>query len=101
MAKKNKFDFEKLVSKGYLETGEKLYFVSDATFFASLQKTPTGEYKLFFENNYYTPHSLAITWLGMEPNNTALNWIRTQYDRTLFELWEDYSNNVAPYRKAA
>ena len=101
MGKKHKFDFEKLVSKGYLEKGEKLYFVSDPSFVATLQKSPTGEYKLLFENNYYTPHALATTWLGMEPNNTALNWIRTSYDSTLFEIWEDYCNNVAPYRAAA
>ena len=101
MAKKQKFDFQKLINKKYLEPGEKCYFVSDATYYAILQKSPTGDYKLFYEGNYYTPHALAVTWLGMEPSNTALHWIRTEYDRTLFELWEDYLGGIAPYRSAA
>ena len=101
MSKKQKFDFNKLVSKNYVHSGEKFYFVSDPSFYATLEKTPTAEFKLYYEGNFYTPHSLAVTWLGMEPNNTALNWIRTEYDRTLFELWEDFLNGVAPMESAA
>jgi len=101
MSKKQKFDFSKLVSKKYIRTGEKFYFVSDPSFYATLEKTPAGDLKLYYEGNYYTPHALAVTWLGMEPNNTALNWIRTEYDRTLFELWEDYTSGVDPMENAA
>ena len=101
MGKKQKFDFQKLITGKYVGTGEKFYFISDQSFHATLEKSPAGDYKFFYEGNYYTPHALAVTWLGMEPSNTALHWIRTGYDRTLFEIWEDYLQGVEPYENAA
>ncbi len=93
--KKNKFDLTTLVHQGYLKENETLYFVSDPKKACSVKKLPNGEFKVVGENGIATVHAFAQWCLGTEPPEHASRWLRTQNNKTLYELWhadEEYAD---------
>ena len=91
--KKSKFDLTYLVQEGYLKDGETLYFVSDPGKTCKVQKQPGNEYKVVVGKDVMTVHSFAQKCLGMDPPDHAAKWLRTGFNKTLFDLWhsEEYS----------
>ena len=86
--KKGKFDFTGLVHDGFLKEGEKIYFVSNPTFFATVQKQPSGEYKVSTPDGVTTVHAFATKCLGMDPPDHASRWFRNEKNQTLYQLWQ-------------
>lgn len=101
MGKKNKFDLTTLVKEGYINVNDKLTYAADPNLYATVVRHPGGDFKLFVDETYYTCHTLVVKWMGMEPTNAAINWLKTPDGRQLNEVWEDCLEGVAPMKKAA
>lgn len=86
--KKGKFDLTRLVHDGYLKDGEKVFFVSNPAFFATVQKQPNGEFKLFTTEGVTTVHAFSQKCLGTESPDHASRWLRTEKNATLYQLWQ-------------
>ena len=88
--KKGKFDLTKLVHEGFLKTGEKLFFVSNPTFFAFVEEQPNKEFKLkTFDGVTTTVHAFAQVCLGTESPNHATHWFRTETNVILYDVWQN------------
>ena len=88
--KKGKFDLTRLVHEGYLKDGQKIFFVSNPSFFALVTKQPNNEYKLkTFEGTTTTVHAFAQQCLGTEPPEHASRWFKVENNSTLYELWQN------------
>ena len=85
--KKGKFDLTGLVSNGYLNEGQELYFVSNPKQSCRITKQPNGEYKVVATGETMTVHAFATKCLGMDPPDHAAKWIRNEKGATLFDLW--------------
>ena len=93
--KKNKFDLTYLVHQGYLKDGQTLYFVSDPAKTCTVTKMPNNEYKVTMKNEVMTVHAFAQTCLGQEPPEHGSKWLRTENNKTLYEIWhadEEFSS---------
>ncbi|MGE4232924.1 MAG: hypothetical protein AB7F43_06290 [Bacteriovoracia bacterium] len=90
MSRKNKFDLSHLVHEGYLNEGDKVFFVSNPDQCATVKKAPNGEFKLQTDGSkeFSTVHAFAQKCLGQEPPNHASCWLRTASGKTLYELWQ-------------
>ncbi|MBI2605703.1 MAG: hypothetical protein HYW49_06445 [Deltaproteobacteria bacterium] len=88
MSKKNKFDLTHIVHNGLLKDGEKVYFVSDPKFYATVCKLPSGEYKISVGSETMTVHAAVQKCLGQEPPDHASKWFRAENGKTLYELWQ-------------
>lgn len=90
--KKNKFDLTYLVHEGYLKDGQTLFFVSDPKMSCKVQKQPNGEFKVTDGKETVTVHAFAQRCLGQDPPDHASKWLRTEQNKTLYDLWhaEDY-----------
>lgn len=92
--KKHKFDLTALVHQGHLKDGQKLFFVSDPKRTCVVTKQPNGEYKVKDGANTTTVHAFAQQCLGTEPPDHAAKWLRTENNKTLYDLWhieDEYS----------
>lgn len=87
MSKKKKFDLTHLVHQGVVKDGQTLFFVSDPKKTCVVTKQPNGEYKVTVGKDTTTIHAFAQTCLGTEPPDHATKWIRTEQNKTLYELW--------------
>jgi hypothetical protein len=88
--KKGKFDLTKLVHDGFLKDGEKIYFVSNPSFFAFITKQPNHEYKIkTYEETTTTVHAFAQQCLGTESPDHASRWFRTEQNVTLYQVWQN------------
>ena len=88
--KKGKFDLTKLVHDGYVKEGEKLFFVSNPTFFAFVTKQPNNEYKIKTPEGVTTTiHAFAQQCLGTESPNHATHWFRNAKGVILYQIWQD------------
>ena len=88
--KKGKFDLTKLVHEGFLKEGEKIYFVSNPTFFASVTKQPNNEFKIkTHEGNTTTVHAFANFCLGTESPDHASRWFRNDKGTLLYQIWQN------------
>ena len=92
MSKKHKFDLTKMVHGGTLKEGQTLYYVSDPTKTCKISKQPNGEYKVSIGPETLTIHAFAQKCLGQEPPDHATKWLRTEANKTLYDLWhaDDY-----------
>jgi len=88
MSKKKKFSLTHLVHAGYLKEGETLQFVSDPKKTATIIKHPSGEFKLDCEGETKTVYQVAEHFLGTEPPDHASRWLKTQAEKTLYEIWQ-------------
>ncbi len=92
--KKGKFDLTALVHDGYLNDGQKLFFVSDPSKFCKIKKFPNGEFKVTVETGkvveLMTPHQFATKCLGMDPPDHAAKWLRTEDNKILFDIWHTH-----------
>ena len=86
--KKGKFDLTKLVHDGDVKDGETIFFVSDPTKTAKVQKQPNNEYKILTSEGTTTVHAFAQKCLGTEPPDHASRWFRTASGKTLYEFWQ-------------
>ena len=86
--KKGKFDLTHLVHDGQVKDGEKFYFVSDPTKAFTVQKQPTGEFKIFTPEGVTTVHAFAQKCLGTEPPDHASRWFRNEKGTTLYQMWQ-------------
>jgi hypothetical protein len=87
MSKKKKFDLTKLVHEGSLKDGQMLYFVSDPKKMCKIMKQPNGEFKVLDGKETTTVHAFAQKCLGQEPPDHAAKWLRTEMNKTLYDLW--------------
>ncbi|MGZ3688071.1 MAG: hypothetical protein ACXWP5_11285 [Bdellovibrionota bacterium] len=87
MSKKNKFDLTHLVQQGTLKDGQTLFFVSDPKKTCKVAKQPNGEYKVTVGKETITVHAFAQRCLGQDPPDHAAKWVRTETNKTLFDLW--------------
>lgn len=85
--KKNKFDLTGLVHDGYIKNGQTLFFVSDPSKTCVVTKQPNNEYKVVAFKETMTLHAFATQCLGTEPPVHASKWVRTDKDKTLYDLW--------------
>ena len=85
--KKGKFDLTKIVHDGYLKDGETIFFVSNPSITAVVQKQPNGEFKIKTGEGTTTVHAFATQCLGMEPPEHASRWFRNAKNETLYQLW--------------
>src|SRR5271154_3926297 len=85
--KKNKFDLSHLVHDGQIKDGQTLCYVSDPTKVCKVAKQPNGEFKVACGAETMTVHAFAQKCLGQEPPDHASKWIRTEQNKTLFDLW--------------
>lgn len=85
--KKGKFDLTHLVTSGYINEGQELYFVSNPKQNCRVQKQPNGEYKVIANGETMTVHAFATKCLGMDPPDHATKWLRNEKGATLFDLW--------------
>jgi hypothetical protein len=88
--KKGKFDLTKLVHDGFLKDGEKIFFVSNPTFYAIVAKQPNNEYKITtYEGTTTTIHAFAQVCLGTESPDHATRWFRNEKGSTVYQIWQD------------
>lgn len=88
--KKGKFDLTALVHQGALKEGQKLMFVSDPAKFCTIMKMPNNEYKVKTGDKVVevmTIHAFAQKCLGMDPPDHATKWLKTENNKTLYEIW--------------
>jgi hypothetical protein len=85
--KKGKFDLTKMVHDGFLKDGEVIFFVSNPSFSAIVQKQPNGEFKISTPDGVTTVHAFAQKCLGTEPPEHASRWFRNAKNETLYQLW--------------
>ena len=85
--KKNKFDLTHLVHDGVIKDGQTLFFVSDPAQKCTVVRQISGEYKVSMGKETMTIHAFAQKCLGQDPPDHATKWIRTEGNKTLFELW--------------
>lgn len=91
--KKNKFDLTNLVHDGTIKDGQTLFFVSDPSKKCTVVRQINGEYKVSLGKETMTIHAFAQKCLGQEPPDHATKWIRTEGNKTLYELW--HANDYA------
>ena len=88
--KKGKFDLTKLVHDGAIKEGQKFYFVSNPSFFATVEKQPSHEFKLkTYEGVVTTVHAFAQQCLGTESPDHASRWFRDEKNTLLYQIWQD------------
>jgi hypothetical protein len=88
--KKGKFDLTKLVHDGFLKDGQKLFFVSNPAFFATVEKQFNNEYKIkTHEGVFTTVHAFAQQCLGTESPDHASRWFRDDKNVLLYQIWQD------------
>ena len=85
--KKNKFDLTHLVHDGVVKDGQTLFFVSDPAKKCTVVRQISGEYKVSAGKETMTIHAFAQKCLGQDPPDHATKWIRTEANKTLFDLW--------------
>ncbi|MBU6153981.1 MAG: hypothetical protein KGP28_06730 [Bdellovibrionales bacterium] len=85
--KKGKFDLTRIVHEGFLKDGETIFFVSNPTLTAKVQKQPNGEFKIVTPDGTTTVHAFAVKCLGAEPPEHASRWFRNEKGATLYQLW--------------
>ena len=95
--KKGKFDFTHIVKEGYLKENQKIYFVSDTTKFATVQKQPNGEFKIFADGATTTLHAFAQKCLGMDPPDHATKWFKAENGKTIYEFWQESEGSEERY----
>lgn len=88
--KKNKFDLTHLVHEGLLKDGQTLVYVSDPNKKCKIAKQPNGEFKVAVGNETMTVHAFAQKCLGQEPPDHASKWLRTEQNKTLYDLWHSH-----------
>jgi hypothetical protein len=91
--KKNKFDLTSLVQNGSLKDGQTLFFVSDPAKKVTIVRQINGEYKVSAGKETMTIHAFVQRCLGQEPPDHASKWLRTETNKTLYDLWhaDDYA----------
>ena len=95
MSRKNKFDLTHLVHTGFVKDGETVFFVSDATKSGIVTKQPNGDYKRKVGTETITVHAAAQKFLGQEPPDHGAKWLRNKSNKTLYELWQAESDELA------
>ena len=85
--KKHKFDLTHLVHDGAIKDGQTLYFVSDPSKKCTVVRQVNGEYKVSTGKETMTVHAFAQNCLGQDPPIHATKWIRTEANKTLYDLW--------------
>ncbi len=85
--KKGKFDLTRIVHEGHLKDGETIFFVSNPSLSAKIQKQPNGEFKIRTPDGTTTVHAFATQCLGTEPPEHASRWFRNEKGETLYQLW--------------
>ena len=85
--KKNKFDLTHLVHDGVIKDGQTLFFVSDPSLKCVVVRQINGEYKVSTGKETMTIHAFAQKCLGQDPPVHATKWLRTENNKTLYDLW--------------
>ena len=91
--KKNKFDLGHLIKDGVVKDGQTLFFVSDPAQKCTIVRQISGEYKVSTGKETMSIHAFAVKCLGQEPPDHATKWIRTETNKTLYDLW--HADDVA------
>lgn len=83
------FKLERLVEAGFIKPGDPLYYTEDPSRNGKLVKTKEG-LQIKEGEQYYTPWRIILRWVGQDPLDVPIRWIKTKNGDTLLSLWNKY-----------